>query len=402
MSFLTPWLRSTQRRHHHHFNLLHLFQTGTKPNSIPFPLPFQSESNKTFLRLFVIGRDHHHESSLSSRWGSPKAPVRINPFLLPSRPDRLVFHSKRFVPISSFKRDLSSNVRPSPRPNDRDGSNGQVGEEGGKEVVEDPNCVKEVMGVGISSSSSAISPDDSIGTDQKPSTPLSEDILTIPNLLTMSRLLITPYIGYLVAQHQLGTALILLCFAGTTDLLDGQIARRTGKQTVFGSIADPAADKALMTTMVICLGAGGMMPWALVAVILSRDLALVVSAFFVRFRTLEKPRTLKRYFDPRLPSATVVPTTISKYNTFLQLALVASLVAFHFVFGEEEEEEEEEGKAWWRKKVDLFVKGLMVVVTVTTLWSGLGYLGGAGSKKVLANRLRERTESIKKRVKKEA
>ncbi|SPO26149.1 uncharacterized protein UTRI_02425 [Ustilago trichophora] len=114
-----------------------------------------------------------------------------------------------------------------------------------------------------------------------PRQPLSEDILTIPNLLTMLRLALTPYIGYLVATHNFVPACTLLFIASITDLLDGWIARKTGKYTVFGSIADPAADKALVTTMVISLALSGMLPWTVATIILGRDVALVISAFVI-------------------------------------------------------------------------------------------------------------------------
>uniref|UniRef100_V5ET60 Phosphatidyl synthase n=1 Tax=Kalmanozyma brasiliensis (strain GHG001) TaxID=1365824 RepID=V5ET60_KALBG len=242
--------------------------------------------------------------------------------------------------------------------------------------------------------------------------PLSEDILTIPNLLTISRLLVTPYIGYLVATHQFPVAVSLLFIASLTDLLDGWLARRTGKYTVFGSIADPAADKALVTTMVISLALSGMLPWSLATVILGRDLALVISAFIIRYRTLEPPKTFARYWNPSLPSATVTPTQISKYNTFLQLLLLGLLTLYPVLFpgqasptmtfetSKKVDAQEEQGpvkvseqtKGW----VDKAITVLMWVVGATTVWSGAGYLGGAGTGKVLAARAQKVRESIKK------
>ena len=224
---------------------------------------------------------------------------------------------------------------------------------------------------------------------------LSEDIATLPNVLTISRLLMTPYIGHLVLTHELRSACAFLFVAAVTDLLDGWIARRTGKYTVFGSIADPAADKALMTTMVVTLGLSGMMPLPLMALILGRDAALVVSAFVIRFRTLQPPRTLARYFNPRLPSATVTPTQISKINTFLQLLLVGALTIFPVLFpppeqGQPQPQPQPESQA--RVYASKAITAFMYIVAATTVWSGLGYLGGAGSARVLARKLPTNTK----------
>lgn len=92
--------------------------------------------------------------------------------------------------------------------------------------------------------------------------------------------------------------------------------------TVLGSILDPAADKILMTTMVVSLAVEGLMPLSLAGLILARDVGLSLSAFWFRYKSLPEPKTFKRYWDFGLPSAEVRPTTISKYNTALQLVLV--------------------------------------------------------------------------------
>jgi hypothetical protein len=89
---------------------------------------------------------------------------------------------------------------------------------------------------------------------------LSEDILTIPNVLTILRLASTPVLGYLVIIDEMPYALALLALSGFTDVLDGWYARKFKSATVFGSIADPAADKALMTVMVGALAWRGLIP----------------------------------------------------------------------------------------------------------------------------------------------
>ena len=60
----------------------------------------------------------------------------------------------------------------------------------------------------------------------------------------------------------------------------------------------------------------------LAAIILGRDVGLGIAAIYYRWISLPPPKTFVRYWDFSLPSAEVHPTTISKYNTFLQLALM--------------------------------------------------------------------------------
>ena len=63
------------------------------------------------------------------------------------------------------------------------------------------------------------------------------------------------------------------------------------------------------------------------ALILGRDVGLGIAAIYYRWISLPPPKTFTRYWDFSLPSAEVRPTTISKYNTFLQLALVGTTTA---------------------------------------------------------------------------
>jgi cardiolipin synthase len=90
--------------------------------------------------------------------------------------------------------------------------------------------------------------------------PVHENIYTVPNILTFSRLAAAPVVGYLLVHNHHAAALSLFVYAGITDLIDGYIARRYNLQTVVGSIIDPAADKLLMTISVVCLALNGSMP----------------------------------------------------------------------------------------------------------------------------------------------
>lgn len=87
-----------------------------------------------------------------------------------------------------------------------------------------------------------------------------ENIYNLPNILTVSRLIAAPVVGYLILHDQHFWAVALFTYAGITDLVDGWIARKWNLQTVVGSVIDPGADKALMIIVVVCLAIKGALP----------------------------------------------------------------------------------------------------------------------------------------------
>jgi CDP-diacylglycerol--glycerol-3-phosphate 3-phosphatidyltransferase len=114
---------------------------------------------------------------------------------------------------------------------------------------------------------------------------------TLPNLLSLVRLLLVVPILLLLARSEPTSdrvAILVLLFAGATDLLDGLLARRRGSITPSGKLFDPIADKVLIGGLVIYLAMARDFPWWLVTAILARDLALVLGAvlFFRRDRVV--------------------------------------------------------------------------------------------------------------------
>jgi cardiolipin synthase (CMP-forming) len=200
-----------------------------------------------------------------------------------------------------------------------------------------------------------------------------ENIYTLPNILTFSRLLAAPAIGFFVVTAQPIYALSLFFYAGVTDLIDGWIARRYNSQTVVGTVIDPMADKTLMTICVLALGYTGQFPWWLVVIIFGRDVALAISAIYFRWISLPPPKTMRRYWDFSLPSAEVRPTEISKINTLLQLLLVGNAMVLPVLPGLLVE-------SWNLVGV---LEGWEVLVAGTTVWSGLSYIGNKDAVKIL-------------------
>lgn len=216
-----------------------------------------------------------------------------------------------------------------------------------------------------------------------------ENIYTLPNILTFSRLLAAPAIGYLVLQNQHAWAVGLFAYAGITDLVDGWIARKWNQQTVVGSVVDPMADKTLMTVLVGCLAVNGTLPLPLATLILGRDISLAIAAIYYRYASLPSPKTLARYWDFSLPSAEVHPTTISKLNTFLQLGLIGVTLTLPLLVPEvgaaaigRLTEVVREGLGG-PVGVQTAVRGLQGVVAATTVWSGLSYVWTKNAVRIL-------------------
>src|ERR1017187_4232699 len=110
--------------------------------------------------------------------------------------------------------------------------------------------------------------------------------LNFPNSLTVLRLLLVPFIFYAAppGQHKLALALFLL--AAFTDIADGAAARRWGQASPAGALLDPIADKCLMSGVYLALAAARLVPWWFVALILGRDLYILIGASLVmRFTT---------------------------------------------------------------------------------------------------------------------
>jgi CDP-diacylglycerol--glycerol-3-phosphate 3-phosphatidyltransferase len=107
------------------------------------------------------------------------------------------------------------------------------------------------------------------------------------NILTMVRLLLVPFFGFLLAHDHgrsaawRGMACAVFVVANITDTLDGKVARARNLVTDFGKIADPIADKALMGTALVILSALGELSWWVTIVILARELGITLLRFWV-------------------------------------------------------------------------------------------------------------------------
>ncbi len=167
--------------------------------------------------------------------------------------------------------------------------------------------------------------------------------MSIPNLITVGRILLVPVVVWAITSGEMRIAFILFLVAGISDAVDGFLAKRFHMSSELGRYLDPLADKALIVSIYISLGIAGTLPIALVILVVSRDI-MIISAFILSW-LLGKPMPVR-------------PLPVSKLNTVAQILLATVVLAEHaFSFD-----------------VTLVVNVLMGLVAILTLLSVAFYL----------------------------
>lgn len=101
-------------------------------------------------------------------------------------------------------------------------------------------------------------------------------MFTVPNVLSFLRLALVPVFLVLLISGADALALLVLAVSGLTDFLDGWIARRFNQVTRLGQLLDPAADRLYIFAALIGLAWRDLVPWWIVAVVVGRDIFLLV------------------------------------------------------------------------------------------------------------------------------
>lgn len=114
-------------------------------------------------------------------------------------------------------------------------------------------------------------------------------ILTIPNVLSLLRLLAFVPAAYFASQATASgnlRAAALLLFMAATDILDGFLARRLNQKSELGRIIDPIVDKICVGGMFVILAWQRQMPWWIAGLVIGRDALILVAGLFMlgRFR----------------------------------------------------------------------------------------------------------------------
>jgi cardiolipin synthase len=140
--------------------------------------------------------------------------------------------------------------------------------------------------------------------------------MTIPNVLTIFRILLTPLLAWLLLDNRLGAALTVFFLAGMTDGLDGLIARLFNQKSQLGAYLDPLADKLLLVSSFVLLGRLGLAPMWLVVITVSRDAIIILGLL-----------TLMLHHVP----IEIRPSIASKATTLAQLMTVLAILSSPYV-----------------------------------------------------------------------
>ena len=163
--------------------------------------------------------------------------------------------------------------------------------------------------------------------------------LTIPNLLTFVRILMTPFILIELSRGRYMAGGWMFGAAAFTDILDGALARAMGDVSKTGQYLDPIADKILLSCIYIGLALGGAVPVWIVYVIFARDLwILLLSAIALRFTSFRH----------------LQPSVWGKASTFCQVMAVVAVTAWHAY-----------GIDWFSSAANLLLGGVVILAAIS-------------------------------------
>jgi cardiolipin synthase len=167
--------------------------------------------------------------------------------------------------------------------------------------------------------------------------------VSIPNLITLARILSIPIMVWAIMTGWMLAAFLLFLAAGLSDAIDGYLAKRFGMTSELGAYLDPLADKALIVSIYVTLGISGDIPRWLVILVVSRDI-MIVAAVLLSW-LVGKPLPMK-------------PLPVSKLNTAAQIVFAGVVLASLGL----------QFEAYW------LITALTAAVTVLTLASVAAYV----------------------------
>jgi CDP-diacylglycerol--glycerol-3-phosphate 3-phosphatidyltransferase len=141
--------------------------------------------------------------------------------------------------------------------------------------------------------------------------------LNLPNLLTVSRILLVPiFVGFYMLQQDWSIVLasVLFTLAAATDWLDGYLARKLEQITPLGAFLDPVADKLIVVSALIILVAYHSSPWLTLPALVIIGREIVISA-------------LREWMAEMNDSVTVAVSYLGKVKTTLQMTAIVLLLA---------------------------------------------------------------------------
>jgi len=128
--------------------------------------------------------------------------------------------------------------------------------------------------------------------------------MSIPNLITLGRILLVPIVVWAISSGAMWIAFVLFVVAGVSDAVDGYLAKRFNMTSELGAYLDPLADKVLIVSIYVSLGINNVIPAWLVILVVSRDI-MIVGAVMLSW-LIGSPVKVK-------------PLLVSKLNTVAQI-----------------------------------------------------------------------------------
>jgi cardiolipin synthase (CMP-forming) len=136
--------------------------------------------------------------------------------------------------------------------------------------------------------------------------------LSIPNLITLARIILVPVVVWAMASGQMYAAFLLFLAAAISDGVDGFLAKRFGMTTVLGAYLDPLADKVMIVSIYVTLGITAVIPLWIVILVVSRDI-MIVGAIILSW-LVGRPVAIR-------------PHIVSKINTAAQIVFACLVLA---------------------------------------------------------------------------
>lgn len=142
----------------------------------------------------------------------------------------------------------------------------------------------------------------------------------VPNILTMLRFVLIPFIFIAIIHSDYVLAFILLTLSGITDILDGFIARKFNFITNFGKLIDPLSDKATQVSVLAALCIENIIPLWILFIVFSKEIIMIAGASFLYGKELVVSSRWYGKLSTVLFYAAIVASLIVKYFN----------ISFHF------------------------------------------------------------------------
>lgn len=112
--------------------------------------------------------------------------------------------------------------------------------------------------------------------DDKYSPEARDLVFTVPNIISVLRIISIPFIAWFIARHEMIWALLVLAVSSASDGLDGLIARRFDQVSKIGQLLDPIADRLLIFCSILALAVSDVLPWWMLVLVALRDVVMAI------------------------------------------------------------------------------------------------------------------------------